>query len=101
MSHDETAKRWSIDKDAATEVHLVNGSPLDAHTNTVDAVAFSFTKDAKQFATASRDRTAQIYRLDPRDRIEREQTISEGHDNQIPSRRVFLHRQETRDGGIR
>ncbi len=85
VSHDETAKRWSIDKDATSEVHLVDGLPLDVHADNVDAVAFSFTKEARQFATASRDRTAQIYRLDLQDRIQREQKFSEGHDNQIPA----------------
>ncbi len=74
VSHDETAKLWNPGQDATAELELVNDSALDA-------VAFS--KNSKEFATASRDKTARIYRLDDKDRIQSEQILAEGHDNLI------------------
>jgi WD40 repeat protein len=84
VSHDWTAKRWSLDKDAQTEVQLINGTPLDGHKDHVDAVAFSFTKDGKKVATASRDNTAHVYDLKDTNQLSREHTMTEGHNNLIP-----------------
>ncbi len=89
VSHDNTSKRWSLEEDAKTEVHLVNGSPLDGHNDNVDAVAFSFSKengqDVKKAVTAGRDKTAQIYRMDNQNRWKKERSVSEGHENLIPA----------------
>ena len=97
VGHDRRAKQWSIGPDAETEVHLVNGSPLDGHQDHVDAVAFS--DDAKRLATASRDTTAQIYELknngeQANESWEPTHRIQEGHTNLIPSGVYF-------DGGQR
>ena len=73
VSHDETAKLWNPENDATAELELVNGSPLDA-------VAFS--KDSKEFATASRDQTARIYQLE-KGQIKHEQILAEGHNNLV------------------
>lgn len=85
VSHDQTAKRWSLEDDAETEVHLVNGTPLDGHDDNVDAVGFSFTNQEKKLVTASRDNTSHIYELKNKNRWEREHVLAEGHDNLIPA----------------
>ncbi len=85
VSHDRTAKRWSLDEGASTEVYLVNGTPVDGHENNVDAVGFSFTPQSKKVVTASADNTAQTYALEGENKLNPIHTFSEGHAAQIPS----------------
>ena len=85
VSHDRTAKRWSLDEDARSEVYLVNGIPLDGHKDSVDAVGFSFTPESKKVVTASRDTAAQIYSLEGENRLNPLATFTEGHEAQIPA----------------
>ncbi|MCA9073249.1 MAG: hypothetical protein KDA84_30205, partial [Planctomycetaceae bacterium] len=87
VSHDMSAKRWSLGEDADTEVYLVNGSPLDGHKDDVDAVAFSPGNET--LVTASRDNTAQLYRSNGKNHWKPTFTLRDGHQNVIPSAVYF------------
>lgn len=89
VSHDRSAKRWSLADDANTEVYLVNGPTLDGHQDDVGAVAFS--PESESLVTASRDNTAQLYRSEGKNknRWKRVFTLREGHANLIPSAVYF------------